>query len=154
MAMGTYTKLELEELKRLEAERWAGLTQEQREREQSEYDHDVLVEAAVELLMCHRGKLRKLDQAEVMMARMRLARGMEEKIRHLAEAKAITEVRNRTLALVEFVLDLLADMLAIAQPRRDEFLRPAPTPSLAGRAITDLNLTPRILAQRPQLARV
>lgn len=154
MAFGTYTEQEIEALNRLEAERWAGLTQEQRERELSEHEHDALVEAALELLKCHRSKLRKLDKAKVMMARMQLARGIEAKIRRLAAAEAITEARNRTLALFEFVVNLLAAMLAIAQPRREEFLRPAPAPALAGRAIASLNLTPRILAQRPISARV
>ncbi|MDA8260711.1 MAG: hypothetical protein M0Z99_34610 [Betaproteobacteria bacterium] len=154
MAMQTYTADEIEALNRLEAGWWAGLTEEQRARGLSEYEHTALVEAAIELLTCHRSKLRKLDQVKVMMARLQLARGREKKIRRLAAAEAITEARNRTAALIEFVVDLLKLMLAAAKPQRDEFLRPAPVPSLAGRAIADLNLTPRVLAQRPQLARV
>ena len=56
--------------------------------------------------------------------------------------------------LAQLVIDFIRLMLAIAQPRRDEFLRPAPAPALAGRVIASLNLTPRILAQRPIVRRV
>ena len=74
--------------------------------------------------------------------------------RRRALFKKIDAAQHGALLLAQLVIDFLEVMLAVAQPQRDEFLRPAPAPALAGRVISDLNLTPRILAQRPITRRV
>ena len=74
--------------------------------------------------------------------------------RWLAVAQRIDAAQHSAGLLAQLVIDFIRLMLAIAQPRRDEFLRPAPAPALAGRAIASLNLTPRVLAQRPITRRV
>ena len=74
--------------------------------------------------------------------------------RWLTVARHIDAAKHSAGLLAQLVIDFIRLMLAIAQPRREEFLRPAPAPALAGRVIADLNLTPSILAQRPIVRRV